>query len=111
MNIDYSLPLLISQIDFEANIKKRYSNANTVIKISSTSASNQVKSRVPGVANQKPPLSGGQIKPIATTEVPKKRSRWDSSDGLAVLGKVVTEAPLTSRSVTGTLTTAPNTRL
>jgi hypothetical protein len=111
LNIDYSLPILISQIDFEANIKKRYSNANASIKISSTSATIQPKTRIPAAANQKPPLSGGQIKPIATTEVPKKRSRWDSSNSLEVLGKAVTEASLTSRSSTGTLTTAPNTRI
>jgi hypothetical protein len=48
---------------------------------------------------------------MTTTEVPKKRSRWDSSNSLEILGKAVTEASLASRSSTGTLTTAPNTRI
>jgi hypothetical protein len=71
MNIDDTLPISISQIDFEANIKTRYSNANTSIKISSTTANIQPNPKIPVSTNQKPPLSGGQIKTMTTTEVPK----------------------------------------
>mmetsp|Transcript_29826 Transcript_29826/g.28522 ORF Transcript_29826/g.28522 Transcript_29826/m.28522 type:complete len:287 (+) Transcript_29826:158-1018(+) len=105
------------EIDFEANIKKRYSNAiaTTSVKISSTTATIQPKPKIPVSTNQKPPLiPGGQIKTMitSTTEAPKKRSRWDSSNSLEVLGKAVTEAAsLVSRSSTGTLTTATNTRI